>query len=123
MWYEKPTDKIPDNKDWLGHWALIDDNHEFHIDIDTYSNEYHMNIVFDQKYHYFATLEIYDEDEMYFYTEKFNTGLTLNRKLKKIALNDIGCMVDELSDWLDEYNYRPEFTFVSEKYYDNYNTK
>ncbi len=113
LWYERPSDSPVEDAEWLGHWAVAGGNYESHLYIaKDASGAWSLRISFDTGHVFAGALEREDEKSMYFYSEAFNAGLTLNRKRRAILLSDIGCTVDGVSDWLDAFGFTVEYDFA-----------
>ena len=99
MWYQTPEDAAGTDDDWLGDWMAVTANGTSTLHIDREGGNLVWNIMLGP-YLFSGTLEKNTDTVADLYSEDFFGMLVLNRKLRKIAMMEVGSGIEGVYDWM-----------------------
>ena len=105
MWYEKAPDQPGADGDWLGVWTVQNGDRESNLLIERDGGGFRAQINMNNGGSFSGELEKETDSVMTFYGDDFNCMLTLNRKLDRIVMDEIGADSDGVYDWLEAFPY------------------
>ena len=118
MWDQTSAEAAGSDGDWLGDWIAVTDNGFTTLHIRREGANLVWDIMLGQ-YHFSGLLEMNSNSAADLYNEDFFGTLELNRKLKKIAMMNVGSSISGVYDWMSDntwygvvvYQPMPKVTF------------
>ena len=105
VWYETPGTP-PSEDDWTGTWTVRAGARESTLVIEPRGNGLFMTVSFSNGYSFSGMLEKSGETDMDFAGgEEFFCFLSLNRKLGRIAMTEVGAVDEGVYAWLEPFYY------------------
>ena len=97
MWYQTPEDAAATEEDWLGDWTAQSDKGRFTLSIRRENGALRVDISLG-RYHFSGRGELASDTIMVPYDDDFSCELLLNRKLKRVAMMEVGSSIEEVYD-------------------------
>lgn len=97
MWYQTPADAAAGESDWLGNWACMTAGVSSTLRISRSGGALRADVALGQ-YRFSGLLDRAGDTIAALYDDDFNCLLLLNRKLKRIAMMEVGSGIDGVYD-------------------------
>ena len=98
MWYQTPEDAAATEEDWLGAWRMEGGMGDSTLFISRENSGLRMDVSFGE-YRFSGIAELSGDTGLNLLGDDFSCILRLNRKLKKIAMLEVGSSAEEVYDW------------------------
>lgn len=104
MWYQTPQDAAGSEDDWLGSWTVMNLNGASALRIDRVNGALNVDVTLG-RYHFSGLAELDSDAVLSLYGDDFSCMLTLNRKLNRIAMMEVGSVYEGVYDFVGNAYY------------------
>ena len=104
MWYQTPRDAAGSEDDWLGSWTVMNLNGASALRIDRINGALNVDVTLG-RYHFSGLADLDSDTVLSLYGDDFSCMLTLNRKLHRIAMMEVGSAYDGVYDFVGNAYY------------------